>query len=165
MAYQNSVWSLQMLDMQKDFMTGGAAVASRSVERLLHAQMEGCREWADVLATPPTASSACVERHIDHSLHMGWQLFVAQVAAITDGMQLVERAVAESNRNLLSQIESSPGTQPALQPVRCAVCFSSSAYESMSKATRQVANFASNRFSAAAVSAFHQACDRISETA
>lgn len=161
MATSHASGSTNMLDVQLDWIADGADVAARNVERMWRTQLEGCRDWMEAMTSRQTPPIARVECHLDQSLHLGCQLFVVQVAAFTDGMYMFERAVAETQRNWLTRIDSTDTNKP----VRSAVCFSGSAYDSMSKATRQVANFASNRFSAAAVSAFQQARDCMVEAA
>jgi len=152
-----------MLDVQLDLVSNGTEVAVRSAERLWRTQVEGCQDWVQAMQTQPEPVAGKVDLHLDQGVHLGWQLFVAQVAAMTDSMYLLERAVAETQRNLLSRIDQNKAGKPAFEPVRSAVCLSGTAYDSMSKATRQVANFASNRFSAAAVSAIYQAREHIAQ--
>ncbi len=165
MANSTAAWPLPKtapttLNTQLDLLAGSTDLAVRSTERWWQTQLDGCRDWMDTLVTHPQSPCSQVEQHIDQSLHLGWGLFVAQVAAITESMQLIERAMAENQRALLSRLVEV--NAPA--PVRSAICLSGTAYESLSKASRQVANFASNRMSAATVSAFQQACDKMSES-
>lgn len=163
MTNPQSPWSAAMLDVQLDLVSNSTEVAVRSAERLWRTQVEGCQDWVQAMQTQPEPAAGKVDLHLDQGVHLGWQLFVAQVAAMTDSMHLLERAVAETQRNLLCRIDQNKTGKPALEPVRSAVCLSGTAYDSMSKATRQVANFASNRFSAAAVSAFYQAREHIAQ--
>ncbi|GAB3243986.1 hypothetical protein [Chitinimonas naiadis] len=155
-------WALPGLEQQFDFLSEGADLANRNFERLIATQSDGCRDWFKAV-TGQTSPNARLEQHLDQSLHLGCAMFVAQVSAFTDAMQLVEKSWAEQQRSLLNQLGSQP--ESVSEPLKKAVCVSSCAFDSMSKATRQVANFASNRFAAAAVSAFQQAKDKIAETA
>jgi len=148
------------LEQQLDLLNEGADIASRNLERLVSTQFDGYRDWLRTVSD--TTSPHPVERQLDHSLQLGCALWVAQVSAITDAMQLVERAVADQHRQLLGKLGAPSGAVD--QPLKQALCLSGCSYDALSKATRQVANFASNRFAAAAVSAFQQARDKISES-
>ncbi len=156
MATSTPSGSINVLDTLLDWIADGADVAARNVERLWRTQLEGCRDWMEAMTSRQTPPLAWGECHIDQSLHLGCQLFVVQVAALTNSMCVFERAVAETQRTMLTRLDACDKTS---RPMRSAICFSGSAFDSMSKATRQVANFASNRFSAATVSAFQQARD------
>ncbi|MBV8658995.1 MAG: hypothetical protein JO142_14310 [Burkholderiales bacterium] len=148
------------LEQQLDLLNEGADIASRNLERLVSTQFDGYRDW--LRAVGDTTHPHPVEQHFDHGLQLGCALWVAQVSAITDAMQLVERAVADQHRQMLGRLGAPAGQ--ADQPLKQALCLSGCSYDALSKATRQVANFASNRFAAAAVSAFQQARDKISES-
>ncbi|MDN3575557.1 hypothetical protein QWZ03_02065 [Chitinimonas viridis] len=156
-----AAWALPRLEQQFEFLNEGADIANRNFERLLSTQFDGCRDWMRAINASQEPARQ-LEQHLDQSLHLSCALFVAQVSALTDAMQLVERNWAEQQRALLVSL----GTQPEAvnAPLKKAVCVSSCAFDSMSKATRQVANFASNRFAAAAVSAFQQARDKMAES-
>ncbi|MFC4159672.1 hypothetical protein [Chitinimonas lacunae] len=151
-------------DLGLDLFNNGADLAMRNAERWWTAQIDGCREWLECISETDCQPTRKVERQMDHAVHFGCELLVAQVAALNDSLHLVERAVAESQKTLLQRLDLPGAVKPALAPVRSAVCVSGCAYDSMSKATRQVASFASSRFSAAAVNALHQARDKITET-
>ncbi|HEY9103174.1 hypothetical protein [Chitinimonas sp.] len=157
-----AAWALPGLEQQFEFLSEGADLANRNFERLIATQSDGCRDWFRAV-TGQTTPNARLEHHFDQSLHLGCAMFVAQVSAMTDAMQLWEKNWAEQQRNLLSELGKQPDNVG--EPLRKAVCVSACAMDSMSKATRQVANFASNRFAAAAVSAFQQARDKITEAA
>ncbi|MBV1776631.1 hypothetical protein KSF73_13015 [Burkholderiaceae bacterium DAT-1] len=147
-----------------DWMSSGTDLAMRNTERLFGVHIEGMREWMSTLESENAPPARQIEKHLDQALHLGCEYWVTQVSAVTDSMHLFERALAETQREWLHSFDQHEVAAPALHPVRSAICFSGCAYDSMSKATRQVANFASSRFSAAAISAFQQACDRLAET-
>ncbi|WP_374355388.1 hypothetical protein [Chitinimonas sp.] len=148
------------LDHQLDLLSEGADIASRNLERLISTQFDGCRDWLKSVKASDKPGEH-LEQHLDHGLQLGCALFVAQVSAMTDAMQLMERAMAEQHRTLLGQIaQQAPQVG---EPLKQVLCISGCGYDSLSKATRQVANFASNRFAAATVSAFQQARDKMSE--
>ncbi|PHV09928.1 hypothetical protein [Chitinimonas sp. BJB300] len=146
-------------DQQFELFNESADLASRNVERLVTAQFDGYRDWVAALHGP-RAPTERLQEHLDQSLNLGCALFVAQVSAITDAMQLVEKTLAEQQRSLLSNLSAQPNVVG--EPLIKAVCVSSCAFDSLSKATRQVANFASTRFSAAAKNAVQQAREKIS---
>ncbi|QDQ27814.1 hypothetical protein FNU76_16495 [Chitinimonas arctica] len=158
----HAAWPLPRLEQQIDFLSEGADLANRNFERLIATQFDGCRDWMKAV-NEQTEPVDRLEHHLDQGLHLGCALFVAQISAMTDAMQLLERTLAEQQRGLLSTLDKQPDGLG--EPMKKAVCISSCAFDSMSKATRQVANFASNRFAAAAVSAFQQAKDKMAEQA
>lgn len=149
------------LEHQLELINEGADLASRNFERLVSTQFDGCRDWLNSVNAVQTPANR-LEQHLDHSLQLSCAMFVAQVSAFTDAMQLMERAVAEQYRGVLGHLATQPNEVG--QPLKQALCMGGCGYDSLSKATRQVANFASNRFAAAAVSAFQQARDKMSET-
>ena len=159
MNHRTASWALPRLDQQLALWNEGADLASRNLERLLSTQLDGYRDWMRAIQKPQPPASP-LEGHLDHGLQLGCTLFVAQVSAVTDAMQLAEKAWADQQRDLLGQLGSDPRVA---EPVRPALCLSACAADSLSKATRQVANFASNRFAAAAVSALQQARDKMAE--
>jgi hypothetical protein len=133
-----------------------ADLTLRNAEHLLITQVEGCRELlSNCTEMVPAARTT---EQIDRALHLGCELFVGQVAAWTQTMQLFERLMAEQHRLMAARLRESGAV--SLAP---AVSVGGCAFDAFSKATRQVANFASNRFSAATLSAFQQARERISE--
>jgi hypothetical protein len=148
------------LEHRLDLLSEGADLASRNFERLVSTQFDGCRDWLNAVNTAQ-APAATLEQHFDHGLQLGCAMFVAQVSAMTDAMQLLEKAMAEQHRSLLGQLANQPDA--VSEPVRRVLSVGGCGYDSLSKATRQVANFASNRFAAAAVSAFQQARDKLAE--
>lgn len=154
-------WPLRPLDQQIDLFNESADLVSRNVERLLTTQVDGCRDWVRAL-DGQTDSKAQLGSHLDQGLHLGCALFVAQVSAITDVMQLVEKTMADQQKLWLERLEIQP--TPVAEPFKKAANVGGCAFDSLSKATRQVANFASNRFAAAAVSALQQARDKLTET-
>jgi len=149
------------LEQQLDLLNQGADVASRNIERIVSTQFDGCRDWLRAVSCE-AAPAERLEQHMDHSLQLSCALFVAQVSAVTDAMHIFEKAIADQHRQLLGRINAQSGT--AENPLKQAVCLSGCGYDALSKATRQVANFASNRFAAAAVSAVQQARDKMSES-
>lgn len=155
-----AAWALPRLDQHLEFLNEGADLANRNLERLISTQYDGCRDWFRAVSGEADPAER-LEQHVDQSLQLGCALFVAQVSALTDAMHLVERTWAEQQRSLLAGLNNQP--EAVGQPIKRALCVSGCAYDSMSKATRQVANFASNRFAAAAVSAYQQARDKLAE--
>jgi hypothetical protein len=149
------------LEHQLDLLSEGADLASRNFERIVSTHFDGCRDWLKSVNATPTPANR-LDQHLDHGLQLGCALFVAQVSAMTDMMQLLERAVAEQHRSLLGRLAEQPAEVG--DPIKQVLYVGGCGYDSLSKATRQVANFASNRFAAAAVSAFQQARDKMSES-
>ncbi|MGQ5523931.1 hypothetical protein ACUHMQ_11805 [Chitinimonas sp. PSY-7] len=148
------------LDQQFELFNESADVAARNFERLLTAQFDGYRDWMTALRSPG-APAEQFQHHIDQGISLSCAVFVAQVSAITDAMQLMEKTLAEQQRGVLASLDTQP--EAVSDPLKKAVCVSGCALDSLSKATRQVANFASTRFSAAAKNAVQQARDKISE--
>lgn len=156
----NAAWPTPRLEQQFDRFNEGADLAGRNFERLLATQFDGYRDWVAALNVR-SAPAERLEQHLDQSVQLGCSLFVAQISAMTDAMQLLEKSVAEQQRNMLASLDAQPATLG--QPLKQAVCVSACAFDSLSKASRQVANFASNRFAAATKSALQQARDKLSE--
>lgn len=138
----------------------GADLASRSIERMLSTQYEGYRDWMATLGSA-SAPRERLSQHLDQGLQLGCALYVAQVSILTDAMQLLERTMAVQQRNLAAQLDRQPGEASA--SLKQALTVGGCAFDSLSKATRQVANFASNRFSAAARTAVQQARAKLAE--
>jgi hypothetical protein len=149
------------LEHHLDLLSQSADVASRSLERIVSTQFDGCRDWLKAVSRESEPTDR-LESHLDHSLQLGCALFVAQVSAFTDAMQIMEKAIADQHRQMLGRLGAQMGESES--PLKQALCVSGCSYDAVSKATRQVANFASNRFAAAAVSAFQQARDKMSES-
>ncbi|MDK2123669.1 hypothetical protein [Parachitinimonas caeni] len=162
---------LSLLSRQQfEFMSGFADVAVRCFERLSDIQLDA---WQENLAEmeeheinpspSPSETTQRLSRQIENTVSFSRDWFIAQVQTQTELMLLTERLFSESQRTVLRRIDESSVRQ-VLEPVRSAVCVSGCAYDSISKATRQVANFASNRMSSAAVNAYHQAKEKLSDT-
>lgn len=105
--------------------------------------------------------SVLLQNNLEESVHVSKDLYVATSHAQANWLQASEHLMAEANRNLLQTIKhmSPCGSLPAaaLQPVCSAMKVGSCAVESMTKATRQVTNFASTNLGNAAVNAVRAA--------
>ncbi|WP_269533058.1 hypothetical protein [Chitinimonas sp. BJYL2] len=155
-------WALRSTDQQVEWLQEGSELLRRGMERLLTTQQEGYRDWLQALAARP-ASPAQIGEHVDHGVNLGCALLVAQVSLMNDAIQLAERALADQQRQLLGQLDTQTAS-PLHDPMRKALCVSACTADSMSKAVRQVASFASHHLSTAAVSAVQQARDKITST-
>jgi hypothetical protein len=86
------------------------------------------------------------------------------VQAGNDLMMLSERLVSSMNRDLVKQLDKTPLTRPSRDALESAVAVGGCAYESMSKATRQVNQFACTNMSAASMRAVKHARKHLSGT-
>ena len=140
-------------------MTALADVLAQNQRRLVDAQLDVCRQWVEACRPPQTAPkpNPANDGPLDGPLQATQSLLIAQVQAGNDLMMLSERLVSSLNRELVKQLNQAPMTRPSRDALESAVAVGGCAYESMSKATRQVNQFACTNLSAASLRAVKHA--------
>ena len=140
-------------------MTALADVLAQNQRRLVDAQLDVCRQWVEACRPPQTLPkpNPANDGPLDGPLQATQSLLIAQVQAGNDLMMLSERLVSSLNRDLVKQLNQAPMTRPSRDALESAVAVGGCAYESMSKATRQVNQFACTNLSAASLRAVKHA--------
>ena len=110
---------------------------------------EACRPCQLNASRSTPLANAAEDTRLDGPMRPPNPLLIAQVQAGNDLMMLSERLVSSMNRDLVKQLDKSPLTGPSRDALESAVAVGGCAYESMSKATRQVNQFACTNMSAA----------------
>ena len=151
-------------------MTALIDVLAQNQRRLVEAQFDVCRQWVEACRPPETQSgstplaNAAEDTRLDGPMQATQSLLIAQVQAGNDLMMLSERLVSSMNRDLVKQLDKTPLTRPSRDALESAVAVGGCAYESMSKATRQVNQFACTNMSAASMRAVKHARKHLSGT-
>lgn len=151
-------------------MTTLVDVLAQNQRRLVEAQFDVCRQWveacrpAQLNASATSLANAAEDTRLDGPMQATQSLLIAQVQAGNDLMMLSERLVSSMNRDLVKQLDKSPLTGPSRDALESAVAVGGCAYESMSKATRQVNQFACTNMSAASMRAVKHARKHLSGT-
>ena len=111
---------------------------------------------------PSESQRANLSSHVDDSLSASQSLMLAHVQAGIDVMALSEKLVSELNRQLVHSLHQSPA-HPAREALESAASVGKCAFESLSKATRQINQFACTNLSTASLQATKQARAHLSK--
>lgn len=126
-----------------------AGFMSSHPQRLMTAQFDAARAWLAPGKPPCPTPRDTLDHHIDGSLAAGALLLEAQVQAQNEFLRWSERWFSLVGKELDLQLTQLPLT-PAASAIHSALAVGGCAMESMSKASRQVNQFACASLNAAA---------------
>ncbi|WP_374335065.1 hypothetical protein [Leeia sp.] len=143
------------------------------MEDALQAQLDGCRalleDWQAQPLLPaggPEQQLRQQQQRLSHQLELGMtaarNIYLSNMRTQTEWLQLSEKWVATCSAALLDQLPTPPGSPaPAVEAMRSAVEIGGCAFDSLSKATRQVSHFAGTNMTAATLKALNVAREKL----